>query len=101
MLANTNRWIPTLPKLIEKDARIKQRTKSRIAMPSGSRWTWKRKHQVLRELQAGEATASQICANYSLSAEELQMWIECYERYGASGLKEKATSTRRSNFPAT
>jgi hypothetical protein len=57
------------------------------AEPAPARWTAPRKAQVVEWINSGRLTFSEALHRYDLSSEELQAWLDRYERHGQRGLR--------------
>ncbi len=55
--------------------------------PTTSRWVVRRKAEVLAAINGGLLTASEACARYGLSPEELELWQKAVDRAGVPGLR--------------
>lgn len=61
------------------------------------RWTPYRKLALIDQITWGKLTKAKAIALHGLSKEELDAWLEHYDRYGLSGLK----ATRRFKVTAS
>lgn len=59
------------------------------ALPSAahSRWTIRRKAEVVAALKGGLLTIDEVCERYSLTTEELALWQNSVDRSGMQGLR--------------
>ncbi len=55
--------------------------------PTTTRWVVRRKAEVLAAVNGGLLTASEACARYGLSPEELELWQQAVDRAGVPGLR--------------
>ena len=55
--------------------------------PETHRWVVRRKAEVIAAIRGGLLTASEACARYRLSPEELELWQESIDRAGVPGLR--------------
>ncbi len=55
--------------------------------PNTTRWVVRRKAEVLAAVNGGLLTASEACARYGLSPEELELWQQAVDRAGVPGLR--------------
>lgn len=75
----------------------------------GKRWTPWRKEIVLRDLLEGTWNAQELCARDNLTLEELNSWLNLYERGGRKALRVTRMQDnrpgvyirRRGNIPQT
>ena len=66
-------------------------------LPSGRhlRWVARRKAQVVTAIDGGLLTASEACARYNLSLEELRAWQSIYGEEGVPGLRQREVQAHR------
>lgn len=64
-------------------------TERSILLPSSIavRWVPRRKAQVAHAIRTGILTLEEAAARYSLSAQEIQSWIDLVARHGTAGLR--------------
>lgn len=55
--------------------------------PDTRRWVVRRKAEVLAAIDGGLLTATEACARYAISPEELELWQKSLERAGMAGLR--------------
>lgn len=55
--------------------------------PTTTRWVVRRKAEVLAAVNGGLLTATEACARYGLSPEELELWQQAVDRAGVPGLR--------------
>lgn len=55
--------------------------------PNTRRWVVRRKAEVLAAIDGGLLTATEACARYAISPEELELWQKSLERAGMAGLR--------------
>lgn len=55
--------------------------------PTTTRWVVRRKAEVLAAVNGGLLTATEACARYGLSPEELELWQKAVDRAGVPGLR--------------
>jgi transposase-like protein len=60
------------------------------------RWTARRKAEIVVAVERGRLTPQRACTRYGISQEELDGWIELYERHGLAGLSTTKTQHFRS-----
>jgi hypothetical protein len=58
-----------------------------LPQPSESRWTPRRKAEVVAAVRGGLLTFDEACARYQLAMEELIGWQRAVERSGMPGLR--------------
>lgn len=51
------------------------------------RWVPARKAEVVRRIEAGEATIAETLRRWDISVEELDAWLQAYRTEGRRGLK--------------
>jgi hypothetical protein len=51
------------------------------------RWTPARKEEVLRRIHAGEITMGDALKRWTISVEELDLWLVAYRKKGRCGLR--------------
>ncbi|WP_135504785.1 DUF1153 domain-containing protein [Roseovarius aestuariivivens] len=62
-------------------------TRADLPPPDTRRWVASRKLAVVRGVLHGLITQAEAQAEYGLSQEEFQEWLEAVSRYGVEGLK--------------
>lgn len=60
-----------------------------------TRWTIRRKAEVVAAVEGGLLTGDEACSRYSLSLEEFVSWQRAAERWGMPGLKTTWTQHYR------
>lgn len=66
-----------------------------LPAPGHSRWTIRRKAEVVAALKGGLLTIDEACERYSLTIEELALWQNSVDRSGMQGLRV----TRIQHYP--
>jgi len=61
----------------------------------GYHWTPARKEALLVQIRAGEIDAEDACAQFNISADELESWALAYARDGQRGLQVRRQVGRR------
>jgi transposase-like protein len=71
---------------------------SELPAPGVTRWTPRRKAEVVAAVNGGLLTSEEACRRYSLAPEELTNWRDAYQRHGIGGLRttREPRSQRRS-----
>lgn len=62
-------------------------TLATLPPPDTRRWVVRRKAEVIAAIRGGLITATEACARYGLSPEELELWSESLDRAGVPGLR--------------
>ncbi len=68
--------------------------------PDTRRWVVRRKAEVIAAIRGGLLTASEACARYRLSPEELELWQDSIDRAGIPGLRVTRIQLYR-DYPPT
>ena len=58
-----------------------------LPAPSQSRWTIRRKAEVVAAVKGGLLTVAEACDRYSLAVEEIVSWQRSVDRSGMQGLR--------------
>lgn len=58
-----------------------------LPSPDNSRWTIRRKAEVVAALKGGLLTIDEACDRYSLAVEEIVSWQRSFDRSGMQGLR--------------
>lgn len=69
-----------------------------LPSPETRRWVVRRKAEVLAAINGGMISASEACARYRISPEELQIWQEAVDRAGVPGLRVTRIQLYRDDF---
>ena len=62
-------------------------SEAELPAPCVTRWTPRRKAEVVAAVNGGLLTSEEACRRYSLASEELTNWRNAYQRYGIPGLR--------------
>lgn len=62
-------------------------TMEALPSPSNSRWTIRRKAEVVAAVEGGMLTIAEACERYALELEELASWQRSVDRSGMPGLR--------------
>ena len=66
--------------------------------PPDTRWSPRRKAEVVAGVSGGLLTVEEACERYALSVEEFTGWCRAVERYGLRGLRVTSTQYYRQLF---
>jgi len=66
--------------------------------PPGTRWSARRKAEVVAAVSGRLLTVEDACERYALSREEFDSWCRALKRSGLSGLRVKSTQYYRQLF---